>query len=175
MTSKHVYIAGPDVFLRGAHEYYEQVKSMLAKHDLIGEPPSDGGEPMQPTSNRDTAFRIYKANVDIIDRCDVVLANINEFRGCEPDSGTCFEIGYAVAKGIPVVCYIDDDINYLGRVDRKWGSKEENGNFFDGLHDMHIERMGFHVNLMIACSTHIEIGLENAIAHIQDVYGSKTV
>ncbi len=119
------------------------VKHKLLEKGFIGEAPSDGGEPHVPVNSKENAFRIFKANIDIIERCDLVLANINEFRGSEPDSGTCFEIGYAVAKNIPVICYLDDDIQYLNRVDRTWGLKEENGNFYDGLHDMYIERMGF--------------------------------
>jgi nucleoside 2-deoxyribosyltransferase len=37
-----------------------------------------------------------------------VLANLNPFRGAEPDSGTCVEIGYALALGKRVVGYADD-------------------------------------------------------------------
>ena len=166
MTRKQIYIAGPDVFLRGAAEYYATVSKLLEDKGFTGVPPSDGGMPLNPLDTKENAFRIYNANIDIINKCDLVLANINEFRGCEPDSGTCFEIGYAVAKGIPVICYIDDDLHYHDRVERRWGSFEDNGNLYDCLHDMHIEKMGLHVNLMIACSSHIEIGLDNAIEHI---------
>jgi len=43
---------------------------------------------------------IYKACVDAISASDVLIAWLD---GCDSDSGTCFEIGYACAKGIPVV------------------------------------------------------------------------
>src|SRR3990172_119333 len=43
---------------------------------------------------------IYKACVDAVAAADAVVALLD---GCDSDSGTCFEIGYACAKGIPVV------------------------------------------------------------------------
>ena len=49
------------------------------------------------------ARHIYQANIAHLDRCDAVVANLDFFRGPEPDSGTCFEVGYAIARGKPGV------------------------------------------------------------------------
>lgn len=46
-----------------------------------------------------TANGIYHANLEMIRSADAVLANLNAFRGIEPDSGTCFEVGFATALG----------------------------------------------------------------------------
>ncbi|MCK6470845.1 MAG: nucleoside 2-deoxyribosyltransferase [Planctomycetes bacterium] len=43
---------------------------------------------------------IYKACVDAIAASDALVAWLD---GCDSDSGTSFEIGYACAKGIPVI------------------------------------------------------------------------
>jgi len=43
---------------------------------------------------------IFTACVEHLDRAGVVLAIVD---GADPDSGTCWEIGYAYARGIPVV------------------------------------------------------------------------
>ncbi|KAG0771625.1 hypothetical protein G6F22_016323 [Rhizopus arrhizus] len=48
---------------------------------------------------------IYRENVALIRRADMVMANLNAFRGAEPDSGTAFEVGYAIACGKPVWGY----------------------------------------------------------------------
>ena len=37
-----------------------------------------------------------------------MLANLEPFRGSEPDSGTAFEVGYALALGKPVYAYLSD-------------------------------------------------------------------
>jgi nucleoside 2-deoxyribosyltransferase len=44
--------------------------------------------------------KIFAACVAHLDRAGVVLAVVD---GADPDSGTCWEIGYAYARGIPVV------------------------------------------------------------------------
>ena len=47
------------------------------------------------------ARHIYVSNVDLIRNCDAVLANMTPFRGdIEPDSGTVFEVGMAIAMGV---------------------------------------------------------------------------
>ena len=43
------------------------------------------------------ARQIFNNNIRYINHCDLVIANLNNFRGWEPDGGTCFEMGYASA------------------------------------------------------------------------------
>ena len=43
---------------------------------------------------------IFKACIQGVDEADVVLAVLD---GADADSGTCFEVGYAYAKGKPVI------------------------------------------------------------------------
>jgi nucleoside 2-deoxyribosyltransferase len=54
------------------------------------------------------ARQIREANLDLIRRADAVIANLEPFRGFEPDSGTVFEIGYARALGKQVIGYAAD-------------------------------------------------------------------
>jgi nucleoside 2-deoxyribosyltransferase len=44
--------------------------------------------------------RVYRACVDHLASADVVLAILD---GADADSGTSFEMGYAVARGIPII------------------------------------------------------------------------
>jgi nucleoside 2-deoxyribosyltransferase len=48
----------------------------------------------------DFADRVYRFLMDGLDRCDAVVAILD---GADSDSGTCIEIGYARAKGKPVI------------------------------------------------------------------------
>jgi len=43
---------------------------------------------------------LFKGCIDGIDRSSLVIAWLD---GSDADSGTCFEVGYAYAKGIPVI------------------------------------------------------------------------
>lgn len=94
-----LYLAGPDVFRPDAPQWAEAVRVLCrqAGHEALI--PFDG--------MRTTAVDIYHNNLQLIGEADVMLANLNPFRGAEPDSGTCVEIGYALALGKPVIGYAD--------------------------------------------------------------------
>lgn len=96
-----IYLAGPDVFRPDAADWAGQVRELClaAGHQALI--PLEGDEP-------GTAAAIYRSNLRQIAEADAVLANLNPFRGDEPDSGTCVEIGYALALGKPVIGYADD-------------------------------------------------------------------
>ena len=64
----------------------------------------------------------------MVSAADAVVADLSPFRGPHIDDGTAVEIGYAVARGIPVFAYADDlrplasriarDTSRAGMVDR---------------------------------------------------------
>jgi len=62
---------------------------------------------------------------------------------------TCFEIGYAIARGKDVWCYNVPAVPLLGQV------PNTNGNDADG---WAVEDFGLPRNLMIACSCHLVVG-----------------
>lgn len=128
--SLKIYIAGPDVFCENAIEIGKKHKEECEKF---------GFEGLYPLDNIcSTSKEIADGNFGLIDKCDVVIANMNPFRGKEPDSGTCCEIGYAIAKGKRVICYMSDTRSMVD----KYGTVDENG--------MAIEDFGHPLNLMIA-------------------------
>ena len=45
-----------------------------------------------------------------------MLACLEPFRGSEPDSGSCFELGYAAALGKPLFGYLADQASYRQRL-----------------------------------------------------------
>ncbi len=57
------------------------------------------------TLRRDTAIQLGRSNFAMIDKADMVLANLN---GTDPDSGTCIEIGYACKAGKLIAGYRTD-------------------------------------------------------------------
>lgn len=94
---KKIYIAGFDVFLKNALEDLETKKELCSKYGFIGLIPFDANVDFtQP--NETIRKEIYLANVKMIDEADIIIANMNNFRHNEVDSGTVFEIGYAVAQ-----------------------------------------------------------------------------
>ena len=60
--------------------------------------------------------QIFLKNIHCIEISDYVVANVNCFRGGEPDSGTCFEIGYAYALGKKIYGYLDDTRTMMEKI-----------------------------------------------------------
>jgi nucleoside 2-deoxyribosyltransferase len=151
-----VYIAGPDVFRPDAALWAESVRTLLARHGHQALIPLDGEEI--------TATGIYHANIAMIRSADAVLANLNPFRGHEPDSGTCVEVGFAIAQGKLVIGYVSD-----GRVMK---DKIGQGNADKPLdtNGLHIENFGLPLNLMLAIPCRIVIGdLNAAVAELSNL------
>lgn len=146
-----IYIAGPDVFERNSIEIGKKYIQLCKEYGCDGQYPLDNVIDFNQ-EKRKIAFDIFLANQKLIDECDIVIANLNSFRGKEADSGTVWECGYAYAKDKKVYGYMDSKRDYIKQFSVK---KEENGVFWDE-EDRFIEDFNHPINLMIACST-IEI------------------
>ncbi len=145
-----LYIAGPDVFRPDALHWADDARTLCrqAGHEALI--PLDGVET--------TASGIFHANIDLIRQADALLANLNPFRGCEPDSGTCVEVGYALALGKPVVGYVDSLESTVDRVRRQQGRVALcDGRPVDG-DGLHIEDFGLPLNLMLAVPVKLVAG-----------------
>lgn len=68
-----------------------------------------------------SAEGIFRANIEMISEADAVIANLDPFRGCEPDSGICFEIGCAIALGKQVIVYPVDTRPQLDKLAEFYG------------------------------------------------------
>jgi nucleoside 2-deoxyribosyltransferase len=65
-------------------------------------PHRDGG--LAPADRRNTRT-FYEADIRALDACSAIVAVLN---GADVDSGTAFEMGYGVARGVPVLGLYDD-------------------------------------------------------------------
>ena len=110
-----VYLAGPDIFMPRYPEKVERLKEMCGRLSLIPLIPGDDDLKDDSLKSQDAgegklkdAFHVVRRNADLVALSDVVIANLNPFRGFEPDSGTVFECGFAAALGKPVIGYLAD-------------------------------------------------------------------
>src|SRR3546814_5359898 len=113
---RSLYLAGPDVFRPDARERVLELMALCAQFGIEELFPLDQEVPAHLVVPGEQAAGIYRANIALIERADAVLANLDFFRGPEPDSGTCFEVGYAVAKGKSVFGYIPDCGSFAERI-----------------------------------------------------------
>jgi nucleoside 2-deoxyribosyltransferase len=151
-----IYLAGPGVFRPDALEHGAHLKALCAELGLIGLFPLDKQVPEGITEPRERAAWIYRANLELLEQADAVLADLNFFRGGEPDSGTSFEVGYAVARGKPVVGYLNGEGSYAERLRRQHPHLCGQPGFdCDGLH---LEAFDLPLNLMLGVSVTLVTG-----------------
>lgn len=151
---KKIYLAGFDVFRPDAVDYGKQLKILCEKYGFEGLYPLDNAAPKGLT-NLELARWIYHANIALIEQADILMANLNAFRGFEPDSGTVFEVGYATALNKPVWVYTDQYRSLVEQVavHKTPGTR----NYVDTL-GYTVEDFGLNLNLMIACSARVVVG-----------------
>nr|WP_198983776.1 nucleoside 2-deoxyribosyltransferase [Herbaspirillum sp. ASV7] len=140
MTQPRIYMAGPDVFMRDYAQHKAHIRQWCAELGLVALCPGD--DEVTGESKGEVARRIYEINIALIDSADYVVANVRDFRGHEPDSGTVFEIGYAIGRGKKVWCYNTPTQDLLHQI-----PQGEPGYCVEG---MHIEDFGLSRNLMLA-------------------------
>jgi nucleoside deoxyribosyltransferase len=149
-----VYLAGPDVFRDDALAHGERLKRWCASHGFTGIFPLDNDLPAGLSGPR-AAHWIYQANIALIRGADLVMANLDDFRGPgEADSGTAFEVGFAVALGKPVWGYTTDAGTI---VDRATASVDSRGRARDARGFL-VEDFGLGKNLMLACPVRLVHG-----------------
>jgi nucleoside 2-deoxyribosyltransferase len=92
-----IYLAG-SMFTTGEQEFNRQIRDALTKlgHEVW--------LPQVKEPREKTAIAIFNMDVEGIDWCEVVVANMD---GGDPDSGTSWECGYAFRKK-PIITYRTD-------------------------------------------------------------------
>lgn len=146
---KKIYIAGFDVFKQDSIQIGQHYSQLCHKYGYQGLYPLDNVVDFNQSKNK-IAQDIYKANVKLILEADIVIANLNAFRGKEADTGTVWECGYAKALGKQVLGYMQENKTYLETF--KDDERHLLNNVFVDSDDMVIEDFDYPINLMIACS-----------------------
>jgi len=130
------YLAGPDVFLRNAVAHAARKVEICRRFGLRGLPPLN--QDVETAANLWQA--IYEKDVAMMERCDIIIANLTPFAGASADAGTLIEVGWFLGKGKPIFGYSNTSESFEQRMRRQLG---------EGYADLGIE--GFHLpdNLMI--------------------------
>ena len=148
--SPKAYMAGPDVFLQNSGHIFNNMRTMCQKYGIKALIPEDGdvfySNPLD--INEELSLQIFKKNVNLINQCDFVVANLEPFRGPSADAGTIWEVGYAFAQHKKIFAYTSNSNSYFSKIDNKkpfdkkeWvdsnGMIVENFNLFDNLMIVH--------------------------------------
>lgn len=147
MKRLKIYLAGPDVFRVDALAHGDVLRQWCAEFGFEGLYPLDTPAPEAPRALAEAARGIFDANVALIRSADAVMANLQNFRGAEPDSGTAFEVGFAAALGLPVWTYGAPSQPIVEQVQGDADGRDAQGYL--------IESFGMSRNLMLACAAHM--------------------
>jgi nucleoside 2-deoxyribosyltransferase len=133
------YLAGPDVFLPDAVAHAARKVEICARYGVRGLPPLN--EDAGVTAAADVTWQaIYAKDIAMMERSDIIIANLTPFAGASADAGTLIEVGWFLGRGKPVFGYSNVAENFESRMKRQLGSQAT---------EIGIE--GFHLpdNLMI--------------------------
>lgn len=113
-----VYLAGPDVFFPNAMEIGEAKKQICAQYGFEGVFPleADFSGLFDLEDTAEQGHKSFDLMVELMDSCDLVIANLTPFRGPSMDVGTAVEVGYMYGCGKPVFGYTNVSADYAERV-----------------------------------------------------------
>jgi nucleoside 2-deoxyribosyltransferase len=134
------YLAGPDVFLPNAHENAAAKVAICAQYGILGRPPLN----LALNLPDDELWRaIYLKDIEMMEECDIIIANLTPFRGASADSGTLIEVGWFLGRRKPVFGYS----NCAALFDTR--SAAHVAAFPDPIPGLAVEGLGLPDNLMI--------------------------
>ncbi|SCP97256.1 nucleoside 2-deoxyribosyltransferase [Anaerobium acetethylicum] len=162
-----VYLSGPARYDMDGERKYGIMKEICRKYGFDAVSPLDMADGVEkiatdnPYIRAANEFDNYQQHVR---NCDIIIADLNDFRGWESCNDTGFECGMAFQLGKKMYGYMDDTTIMKKRIPN-YG--EEAGN-----RDMcgsNVENFDYPVNLMFASSMKIfEGSFENVISRIAE-------
>ena len=174
------YLAGTEIFYPDSKETQERYHQLCEKYGIIGFYPEDvAPEDEYPEyvkkddSVHEFEMRLFTHDLNHIKRTDIIIANLNDYRGNEPDSGTAVECGLAWGYGHRCFAFIDDA---RPMKERFKGVKKvrEDGTVTDK-NDAHLEDFDSPLNLMFCEFTVFEGDFETALKGIREIFNAELV
>ncbi|WP_219834959.1 nucleoside 2-deoxyribosyltransferase [Paenibacillus sp. R14(2021)] len=158
-----VYMAGFEVFQTDAVETGVRMKQLCKDYGFEGIFPLDKDITPQPDP-LETAKLIFDGNVKLVQKADIIIANLNPFRGKEPDSGTVFECGLGYGLGKKLYGFLSDNRAMAEKLLPE--TQAATGLYEDG---MRVENFGLPVNVMLSIPiTIVEGTLEDALKQARE-------
>lgn len=161
-TKPVIFLAGPERYDLDAKAQYAAMCELCRSYGLHPITPLDDA-PGVPTVDADDpytrAYQIFNKNQQHVRNCDILLANLNDFHGWEPESDTSFECGMAYQLGKKLYGYM----NQLTRMRERVPNLGIDYGWRD-LCGCNVENFDYPINLMFSSSMPIFQGtFESAV------------
>ncbi|MEG0369539.1 MAG: nucleoside 2-deoxyribosyltransferase [Hungatella sp.] len=164
------YLSGPERYDENAVAKYSVMKAICNRHGIDAVAPIDWASGVTKITTEEP----YTVAANLLDNyqkqvrnCDIIIANLNDYRGYECSNDTGFECGMAFQLGKILYGYMDDTRPMKKRIPHLG---EEYG--FRDMTGANVENFNYPLNLMFSCSMKIFEGkFEQIIEKIQkDLY-----
>lgn len=119
-----IYIAGPECFYTHGYDMLAAMKARAVSLGFGVTLPNDHFLDMENPDKRKRADSIFSDLDKVMKDTTVIIADLEAYRGSEPDSGTVYELGMAYAKGARCYGYTRDK--------RSLSTKNQNAFLKDG-------------------------------------------
>jgi nucleoside 2-deoxyribosyltransferase len=94
-----LYIAGPQCFYPRGYSQWHGYRKLAEFYGFTVVLPNDYPLKLDHADPRKNADEIFANLRDVIEKTDIIIADLEHFRGSEPDGGTLFEMGMTFAGG----------------------------------------------------------------------------
>lgn len=144
------YLAGPERFDADAAEQFRRMKALCAQHGILAVTPMDDapGVPAIESDDQYTrAYHIFDRCQQHIRNCDILIADLNDFHGWEPNSDVSFECGFAWQLGKKCFGYMNDTSRMRDRIPNL-GPTADHLDYYGFI----VENFNYPINLMFSSS-----------------------
>lgn len=107
-SNEGLYIAGPECFYPNGYTLWNAQKGLAEFYGIPVVLPTSTVLKLDAEDKRDNAKEIFDDLIVQVGRTTAVIADLEMFRGSEPDGGTIFEMGWIWSKGGRVYGYTRD-------------------------------------------------------------------
>ncbi|MEG1388866.1 MAG: nucleoside 2-deoxyribosyltransferase [Angelakisella sp.] len=107
-ANEKVYIAGPACFYPRGYDLWEALRRRAIYFGFGVSLPNDNELNLDNTDLRKNADIIFANCADSMNKSTAIVADLEFFRGSEPDGGSIYEIGMAYARGLRCYGYTRD-------------------------------------------------------------------
>lgn len=145
-----VYLSSFERYDNDAKEKFEVMKKICAKYGLIAISPLDDAPMVEKVESDDPyemAYNQFDHYQQHVRNCDLILANLNDYHGYEPNDDVSFECGMAFQLGKKCFGYLKEVKPMIDLVPNKGKDLE-----YRDVNDMNVEDFENPLNLMFGAS-----------------------
>lgn len=174
------YLAGTEIFYPDSEETQKKYHALCEKYGIIGFYPADAApdDEFKEYEKKDDSLhemevQMFTHDLNHIKRTDIIIANLNDYRGNEPDSGTAVECGLAFGYGHRCFAFIDDARPMPQRF--KGVKKTRADGTVTDKDGANLEDFDSPLNLMFCEFTIFEGDFEAALKGIREIFNAELV